>query len=422
MESGLSTRMANALHEAQPKIHALSPPKNYNPAAAIDLSSAQNEVIRKELLEFFKTTVEDKLTTDAFALGTEEPSLRNALASFFNSYFNPIHPVKTEHIVLTSGASSALETLIHAICDDGDSVLVPGPYWYGYETIVKFRSNVNIITAHAPTYVNHDNYLLPSLQAAYDFSADKSRIKAVILCNPQNPLSQCYPKKAIVECMEFCQEHGLHLICEELFALTSLKGTPDCTPPFVSALSLTEPLVPSGAVKVDPSRVHVIWSASKLFGLSGSRIGCLISQQNPELCQAVELLIASRINTVAALNLSSLLTWSQLPTLLALNSERLTESYRLLSDAFTQWGIDFVQPTHGIFLFAKLARGAASSEEEKDFFDRLAVHGVRCSPGQLFNGIKLEYGWARIRFSVSPNQMRLAVAQIATFLAKEGRV
>lgn len=72
--------------------------------------------------------------------------------------------------------------------------------------------------------------------------------------------------------MEFCQERGLHLVSDELYALMSLNSTPDYSPQFASALSMTEPLVPEGAVKVDPSRVHVIWSASKLFGSSGFRV------------------------------------------------------------------------------------------------------------------------------------------------------
>jgi aspartate/methionine/tyrosine aminotransferase len=72
--------------------------------------------------------------------------------------------------------------------------------------------------------------------------------------------------------MEFCQERGLHLISDELYALTDLKGVSGDAPAFVSALSMTEPLVPEGAVKVDPSRVHVVWSASKLFGSSGFRV------------------------------------------------------------------------------------------------------------------------------------------------------
>jgi aspartate/methionine/tyrosine aminotransferase len=70
--------------------------------------------------------------TQAFALPPPnggDPDLRKALLSFFNSYLGPIHPVKQEHIVLTAGASDALECVIHAICDDGDSVLIPGPHW-----------------------------------------------------------------------------------------------------------------------------------------------------------------------------------------------------------------------------------------------------------------------------------------------------
>lgn len=142
--------------------------------------------------------------------------------------------------------------------------------------MLKGRPNVNILVAQPHTYDNWDNYLVPSLQAVYDFSAEKSRIKAVLLCNPHNPLSRCYPKQAILDVMEFCQEHNLHLIVDEIYALAELNNVTKRAPHFVSALSLTEPLVRSGAVKVDPSRVHVIWSASKLFGMSGFRVVSLL--------------------------------------------------------------------------------------------------------------------------------------------------
>jgi aspartate/methionine/tyrosine aminotransferase len=138
--------------------------------------------------------------------------------------------------------------------------------------MVKPRPNVNIIVAQPPSYANWDNYLIASLQAVYDFSDEKSKIKAVLLCNPHNPLSRCYPKASLLELMEFCQERELHLIVDEIYALTNLNDVPNKAPEFVSALSLTEPLVRTGAVKVDPSRVHVVWSVSKLFGLSGLRV------------------------------------------------------------------------------------------------------------------------------------------------------
>lgn len=131
------------------------------------------------------------------------------------------------------------------------------------------------------------------------------------------------------------------------------------------------------------------------------------------------MLTASHTNNIASLYLSSLLTWSQLPTLLALNSERLTASYRLLSQSLRKWNVDFVTPTHGVFLFAKLGMKVRSVVEEKAFFNRLSVQGVRISPGRFYSGVELEHGWARIRFSVSIEDMQAALERISKFLAKE---
>jgi hypothetical protein len=73
MDSGLSARMSKAVKELLPVSAAHAPPKNYNATTAIDLSTAQNEILRKELQEFFKTAVEDKLTADV-SFTRPEPS------------------------------------------------------------------------------------------------------------------------------------------------------------------------------------------------------------------------------------------------------------------------------------------------------------------------------------------------------------
>lgn len=45
--------------------------------------------------------------------------------------------------------------------------------------------------------------------AAHSKKGPKPR--AVILCNPQNPLGFCYPKETILAYLRFCQRHNLHL-------------------------------------------------------------------------------------------------------------------------------------------------------------------------------------------------------------------
>ncbi|KAH9864373.1 hypothetical protein J1614_010307 [Plenodomus biglobosus] len=426
MEVGLSKRMGTTLKDLVPLLTAIAPPAHYDPTTAIDLSSAQNDVILPELLEFFQSTAETNITDQVFpspSLNLEGGPLqtREALASFFNNYFHPVHSVKPEHIALTAGASDAIESVIHAVCDDGDSVIIPGPYWHGFDYLLKSRANVNPIIARPPSYEHWDNYLVPSIQAAYDFSTERSRIKAVILCNPHDPLSRCYPKENILDLMEFCQEHGLHLIVDEMYALTNLSMDVE-DPKFVSALSLTDPFPPEGCVKIDASRIHVVWGASKLFGMSGFRVGCIISQQNPQLLSAISLLTMNHTSSLASSTLSSLLTWSQLPTLLNINTERLTASCLLLIDALHSWNIDVITPTHGLFLFARLAKNARSASDEKKFYDRLAVHGVRVAQGRFYKGVEADYGWARIRFSVSPGVMRDALKRIEVFASQAERV
>jgi hypothetical protein len=64
MESGLSRRTHQTLDALLPAFAAGAPPKHCDPSTTIDLSRALNEVIRPELLEFFKGIVEHELTSE----------------------------------------------------------------------------------------------------------------------------------------------------------------------------------------------------------------------------------------------------------------------------------------------------------------------------------------------------------------------
>ena len=58
-----------------------------------------------------------------------DPALLDALASFSNSYYHPSILVSPRQIITTASASSCIDSLLYNICDPGDAVLVPGPYW-----------------------------------------------------------------------------------------------------------------------------------------------------------------------------------------------------------------------------------------------------------------------------------------------------
>ncbi len=120
--------------------------------------------------------------------------------------------------------------------------------------------------------------MMAALKKAYCTAANPSHIRALVITNPHNPFGQCYPPEVLREFHRFCQAHNLHLISDEVYALSTFES-PSALPPFVSALSLLQD-VPENDVEgrcfgersPDLARIHVVWSMSKDFGSSGIRM------------------------------------------------------------------------------------------------------------------------------------------------------
>jgi aspartate/methionine/tyrosine aminotransferase len=93
-------------------------------------------------------------------------------------------------------------------------------------------------------------------------------IKAIVITNPHNPLGRCYSKENLVSLIQFCHRNNLHLISDEVFALSE-HGCSDLRKPrkFTSALAIDVV-----ALGCDPAKIHVIWSVSKDLGATGARL------------------------------------------------------------------------------------------------------------------------------------------------------
>jgi aspartate/methionine/tyrosine aminotransferase len=58
-----------------------------------------------------------------------DPDLLKTYADFFNGYFKPHKPVEPSHLATAPGAMASVDTLLYNICDPGEGILTPGPYW-----------------------------------------------------------------------------------------------------------------------------------------------------------------------------------------------------------------------------------------------------------------------------------------------------
>ncbi|KAF7872239.1 hypothetical protein EAF04_003163 [Stromatinia cepivora] len=178
-------------------------------------------------------------------------ALLSAFSTFFNQYFHPRIPITSEQVISSAGATTALDGLLYAICDSGDSIILPSPFWGGYIPFTQSRHNLNILSAAVPWRDSLSNSIVDAIKIAYHNASDPSRVKAFLMADPHNPTGQRLEK-------------GLHYISDELFAMSDFGEEKE----FVSALALVE----GGEGEESPmhaSKVHVIYSMSKDFGAAG---------------------------------------------------------------------------------------------------------------------------------------------------------
>ena len=137
----------------------------------------------------------------------------------------------------------------------------------GFDFQLRVRSAAVPVVVTVPDLASTLTHaVIPALEEVYQNA--RSPIKGLLLTNPHNPLGQCYPRSVLEKYIRFCARHTIHLVIDEIYALTSFD-CPELVEPvsFVSGLALN-----IKSLGGNPNRVHVIWSSSKDFGQSGIRM------------------------------------------------------------------------------------------------------------------------------------------------------
>lgn len=173
----------------------------------------------------------------------------------------------SSHIATAPGAVACLDALLYNICDDNEGVLVPGPYWNGFDFGFHVRSKVKPILVDLDDIdTNFTSELIFVLEKALKNAT--CPVKALVITNPHNPLGICYSKDTLEQLIKFCDSHAIHFISDEVYGLSVFEPKDEpVLQPFVSVLSLD-----LDSLKVERSRVHMVWGTSKDFGQSGLRM------------------------------------------------------------------------------------------------------------------------------------------------------
>lgn len=114
-----------------------------------------------------------------------------------------------ENVIVTNGISEALDMVTASIIEEGDEVLLPGPYYPPYSSYVKLHGGVPV------------EFGVDLFAGRPDIDDLRSKITertvAICLINPNNPTGVVFGRKALREIVEVANEHGLYVICDEIY-------------------------------------------------------------------------------------------------------------------------------------------------------------------------------------------------------------
>ncbi|MDH3312679.1 MAG: aminotransferase class I/II-fold pyridoxal phosphate-dependent enzyme [Nitrosopumilus sp.] len=166
--------------------------------------------------------------------------------------------IGADEILITNGVSEGLDMVISSIVEEGDEVLLPGPYYPPYASYVRLHGGIPVEFA-----VDLDNST-PNIEDIK--SKITSKTVAICLISPNNPTGIVFNEKSLKELVNISNQNNLYIICDEIY----------------DQIIFDEKFVGIGKVAGD-SPVIVLNGFSKVHLMSGWRIGYIAFNQSPQL-------------------------------------------------------------------------------------------------------------------------------------------
>ena len=166
--------------------------------------------------------------------------------------------ITADDVLITNGVSEGLDMVISSIVEEGDEVLLPGPYYPPYASYVRLHGGLPV------------EFSVDLNNSTPDIDDIKSKItsKTVAICliSPNNPTGVVFNENALKELVDIANEHNLYIICDEIY----------------DQIIFDDKFVGIGKVAGD-SPVIILNGFSKVHLMSGWRIGYIVFNRSPQL-------------------------------------------------------------------------------------------------------------------------------------------
>ncbi|MPQ26024.1 aminotransferase A [Bacillus paralicheniformis] len=312
------------------------------------------------------------------------PELRQAVQLYMKKKADLNYEAESE-IIVTTGASQAIDSAFRTILSPGDEVILPGPVYPGYEPIIK-------MCGAAPLIIDTTSHGF-KLTAKLIEEALTPKTKCVVLPYPSNPTGMTLSEEELKDIASLLKGRNVFVLSDEIY----------------SELTFDRPHHSIASVLRD--QTIVIGGLSKSHSMTGWRIGFLFAPKE----------IAKHILKVHQYNVSCASSISQKAALEAVTNgfddalimrEQYKKRLDYVYDRLVTMGLDVIKPSGAFYIFPSIKSFGMSSF---DFcMSLLEEEGLAIVPGSSFS----EYGegYVRISYAYSPDTLREGLDRLESFV------
>lgn len=185
------------------------------------------------------------------------PSLKKAIIRYTEENYGRL--VAPENVIVSTGAKQSIYNILFSIVNPQDEVILVAPYWVSYPEMVKMVYGIPVIVTP------EDGTFQPRMEEIEESVSSYTR--AIIINSPNNPSGGMYSEEFMADIVEFCEQKDIYLILDDIYHRLVFDGQ---HPP--SPYQFTDK-------DVENTRLIVVNGVSKLYGMTGFRIGWTITNR-----------------------------------------------------------------------------------------------------------------------------------------------
>jgi aspartate aminotransferase len=314
------------------------------------------------------------------------PELRQAISEKFATD-NKLE-YKPSQIIVSNGAKQSCYNAIMAVCEPGDEVIIPAPYWLSYPEMVRLAGAEPVIV---PTS-EENNWKI----TAEEFEAAMTpKTKMIILNTPGNPTGSVYTREELRAITEVAAEEDIYILSDEIYEKLVYDGTEHVSIATISPEAYDLTITVNGF--------------SKAYSMTGWRLGYLAA---PEA-------IAKAIDSMQSHSTSNPCSFAQKGGLAALKGDQqpvvdMREEFNIRREYMhgrlnSINGITAVKPLGAFYVLANISALGLTST---NFADRLlSKANVAVVPGIAFGDDRT----IRLSYATSMDMIKKGLDRIEEF-------